>query len=249
MRLPLTALECERLRKLGAIAAHAVEATARTIEMGQTEAEIAGQLAHRLIRHEVHPLSLRAVADGRGLAYRHWQFGDNALRRWCFISTIVSRWGLCCGVTRSVVFGSPPDEMVMPFQQAGMLEATGMFFSQAGWPLATVWQKVRRIYDKQGVGEEWQSADQADVVGYLASEVQLFPASEFTLLPRMAVHWHPSVGPAQMGDTILVSEEGPELLTNANDWPMLCVTVKGRPVYVPDILIREVGAPAAATAS
>jgi Xaa-Pro aminopeptidase len=244
LRLPLTALECERLRKLGAIAAHAVEATARNIEPGQTEADVAGQLANRLIKHEVHPLNLRAVADGRGLAYRHWQFGDNAIRKWCYISAIVSRWGLCCGVTRSVAFGSPPDDMVVAFQQAGILQATGMFFSQPGWPLSTVWQKVRRIYDKQGIGEEWQLADQADVVGYVASEVQLFPESEFTLLPRMPVHWHPSVGPAQIGDTILVSEEGPELLTKATDWPLLYVTVKGKPVYVPDLLVREASAPA-----
>ena len=249
LRLPLSALECERLRKLAAIAAHAVEATARNIEPGQTEADIAGHLANRLIKHEVRPLSLRAVADGRGSAYRHWQFGDNVLKKWCFISAIVSRWGLYCGVTRTVVFGSPPDDMVTAFQQAGILQATGMFFSQPGWPLSTVWQKVRRIYDKLDVGEEWQLADQADVVGYGASEVQLFPASEFTLLPRMPVHWHPSVGPAQMGDTILVSEEGPELLTTATDWPMLYVTVKGQPVYVPDILVREASAPAATSAA
>ncbi len=239
LRLPLTALECERLRKLGAIAAHAVEATARHIEPGQTEADIAGQLANRLIRHEVHPLALRAVADGRGRAYRHWNFGDNALRRWCFISATVSRWGLCCGVTRTVVFGSPPPDMVVPFQQAGMLAATGMFFSQTGWPLSMVWQKVRRIYDKQGIGEEWQVADQADVTGYLASEVPLIPASEFTLLPRMPLHWHPSVGPAQVGDTILVSDDGCELITKATDWPTLYVTVKGKPMYLPDLLVRE----------
>ena len=94
LRLPLTALECERLRKLGGIVAHAVEATARHIEPGQTEADIAGQIANRLIRHEVQPVELRAVADGRGRAYRHWSYSDNALRRWCFISATVSRWGL-----------------------------------------------------------------------------------------------------------------------------------------------------------
>ena len=159
----------------------------------------------------------------------------------------MSRWGLCCGVTRSVAFGRPPDDMIIAFQQAGMLEATGTFFSHPGWSLSSVWQRVRRIYDKQGVGEEWQSADQADVVGYLSSEIQLVPTSEFTLLPRMAVHWHPSVGPAQMGDTILVSEEGSELLTKANDWPMLVVTVKGKPVTVPDLLVREASAVAATT--
>lgn len=243
LRLPLTAFECERLRKLGAITAHAVEATVRHAEPGQTEADIAGQLAHRLMRHEVHPAWLRACADGRGQSYRHWSCGDNPLRRYCFVSATASRWGLCCSVTRSFVFGSPPEEFVTAFHQAGMLEATGVFFSQAGLPLSTVWQKVRRIYDKQGLGEEWQFSDQAELVGYLPSEVQLVPASSFTLVPRMAVHWHPSVGPAQTGDTILVGEQGFELLTPATDWPMLSVTVKGQPVQLPDMLVREPGAP------
>jgi len=239
LRFRLTALECERLRKLGAIATHAVEATARHVQPGQTEAEIAGQLANRLVRHEVQPIRLRTVADGRGTAYRHWNFGDNVLRRWCFISATVCRWGLCCSVTRSVAVGSPPDDLMVAFQQAGMLEATGIFFSQVGWPLSTIWQKVHRIYEKQGISEEWQAADQADVIGYRPSEVELVPSSGFILLPRMAVHWHPTVGPAQVGDTILVGEEGHELVTPPTDWPMLFVTVKGKPVHLPDILVRE----------
>jgi len=245
LRLPLTALECERLRKLGAIAAHAVEATARHLEPGQTEADIAGQLANRLIRHEVHPVRLRAVADGRGQNYRHWNFGDQPLRHWCFLSATVSRWGLYCAVTRSVVFGSPPDELLIAFQQAGMLEATGVFFSQAGLPLSTVWQKVHRIYEKQDIAEEWQASDQAEVVGYSPSEVQLVPSSEFVLLPRMAVYWHPTVGATQTGDTLLVNESGFELLTPVTDWPTLSVTVKGKPVKLADILVREARPPQA----
>ncbi|MGE5192279.1 MAG: M24 family metallopeptidase [Deltaproteobacteria bacterium] len=239
LRLPLTALECERLRKLGTTVAHAVEATARHIEPGQTESDIAGQLANRLIRHEAQPLRLRAVADGRGLAYRHWNFGSQPLHRWCFLSATVIRWGLCCTATRSVVFGSPPNELLIAFQQAGMLEATGMFFSQAGLPLSIVWQKVHRIYEKQGIAEEWQVADQADVAGYRPSEVQLVPSLAFTLMPRMAVHWHPTVGPAQVGDTVLVNDEGYELITPPTDWPTLNVSVKGMTVHLPDILVRE----------
>jgi len=182
---------------------------------------------------------LRAVADGRGMTYRHWNFGDQPLRQWCFLSATVSRWGLYCGVTRSVVFGSPPDGLLVAFQQAGMLEATGTFFSQAGLPLSTVWQKVHRIYEKQGIGDEWQASDQADVVGYSPSEVQLVPTSGFVLLPRMAVHWHPTVGSAQAGDTLLVSDAGFETVTPATDWPTLSVTVKGKPVNLADILVRE----------
>ena len=72
-----------------------------------------------------------------------------------------------------------------------------------------------------------------------ASEVPLYPTSEFRLLPRMPVFWHPSVGQAQVGDTILVNEDAFELITKGTDWPTLCVTVKGRPIELADLLIRE----------
>ena len=100
-----------------------------------------------------------------------------------------------------------------------------MFFTQAGSRLSTVWQKVRRIYEKVGHVDEWQLADQADVIGYLPAEVQLVPTSEFELRPGMAMHWHPSIGPVQMGDTLLVREQGEELLTKPVDWPMLGLTI------------------------
>ena len=55
----------------------------------------------------------------------------------------------------------------------------------------------------------------------------------------MPVHWHPSVGSAQVGDTILVTDDGCEVVTKATDWPTLYVTVKGKPMYLPDLLVRE----------
>jgi hypothetical protein len=54
----------------------------------------------------------------------------------------------------------------------------------------------------------------------------------------MALYWHPSVRGAQVGDTILVGESEPELLTRPVDWPRMNVTVKGQPVVLPDLLIR-----------
>jgi Xaa-Pro aminopeptidase len=241
LRLPLQPVERERLRQLGALVAHAVEATARHVEIGQTEAEIAGQLAHRLVKHEVQPLWSRTIADGRGAAYRHWTAGSSTLKRWCIIGAVGSCWGLCCACTRTVVLGSPPTELTSSYHQVAMLAATGMFFSQSGSTLATVWQKVRRIYDKLGHPNEWQLSDQADVIGYQPSEVPLTPTCEFLLHSGMPVHWHPSVGPVQVADTILVRDEGNELLTHPVDWPLLTITVKGQPVQLPDLLIREAG--------
>lgn len=239
LRLPLTPLECERLRELGSLVAHAVEATARSVELGQTEAEIAGHLSHRLLRHSVQPVCMQVAADGRAAAYRHWNFGEQPLARWCTIGAVGSRWGLCCAATRTIVLGSPPVEVVAAFQQAVLIAATGAFFSQAGSTFGDAWLKVRRIYEKLGIADEWLLADQAHVIGYEPCEHTLVPGSEFLLRPRVAVHWHPSVGPVRIGDTVLVGEAGCEMLTRPVDWPFVHTTVKGQPVQLPDLLVRE----------
>ena len=64
LRIPFTSVECRRLRELGPQLAHAVEATGRNCEVGQTEAEIAGEVAHRLIRHRILPERIQVCAMG-----------------------------------------------------------------------------------------------------------------------------------------------------------------------------------------
>ena len=49
LRSPLTSLERQRLRELGRTLALAVEATCRNFDRGETEADVAGHLAHRLV--------------------------------------------------------------------------------------------------------------------------------------------------------------------------------------------------------
>ena len=239
LRLPLEPVECRRMRQLGALVAHAVEATARHVELGQSESEIAGQLAHRLVKHEVQPLWSRTIADGRAAAYRHWTAGDWKLARWCTIAGVGSRWGLCCACARTVVLGSPPEELVSAFQKSAMLAATGMFFSVPGTRLSAVWQKVHRIYEKLEHVDEWQQSDQAEVIAYAPREVPLVPGSDFELKSGTPIHWHPSIAPVLMGDTLLVRDPANELLTTAVDWPMLSLTVKGCAMQLPDLLVRE----------
>lgn len=243
-RIRLAPIECGRFRALGRLVAHAVEATARNIAPGQTEAEIAGHLAHRMIKQEVFPLGLKVLADGRAKQYRHWTYQNTPVRRWCTIAAAGIQKGLSCAVARTVCFGNPSDELSSAFQKSSMLAATGMFFSQVGSPLTVVWDKVRRIYEKVGHAEEWQLCEQADVIGYQLREMALLPKNDFVIAPRMGIYWHPSVGPCQAGDTILTTEQGPELITPAEQWPTFRVAVKGNAIVMPDILCREAVEPA-----
>ena len=243
MRLPLTDFECRRLHEVGRGVAHAVEATCRQLDAGRTEADIAGELAHRLLRRRILPERLQVAGDGRNRRYRHWTFGAERVERYCVVSAVGRQHGLLAAATRTVSFGEPPREIRDGHNRALLMQATGMFFSQRDWELFEVWDRVERIYDKFNYPNEWRLAEQAEVVGYNLCEAPLLPKSEFRLAAGMAVFWHPSVGPAVIADTILVGENGFELLTPMEQWPRVTVTVKGTPIPRPSILERDTSDP------
>ena len=239
LRLKLTSLERARMRIVGRHVAHAVEATARTLEIGQTEAEIAGQLSHRLIHRQVTPVQLQVMADGRGDRHRHWSYGGDPLRKWCVISAIGSRWGVCVAATRTVCFGQPPQDVLEAFQSAAMVEATGIFFSRPDTPMSKLFARVSRIYEKFGHDRQWRLCDQGEIIGYEPCDLPISPTTHVPLAANMAVHWHPTIGPAKLGDTILIAENGYEPLRPTEGWPQLGVAVKGVSIECPDLLIRE----------
>jgi Xaa-Pro aminopeptidase len=238
LRLPLRPLECERLRELGLTVAHAVEATARNFDQGASEIEIAAHLSHRLLRHKVFPERLQVCGDGISQRFRHWTPSNDPVERFCSLTAVGRREGLCVAVTRMVCFGEIPSELHDAYQLSLMTQATGMYFSQAGWKVNETWKRVARIYEKFGRAEEWELADQAEVIGYLPCEMRLTPDCTETLRPGMPMFWHPTVGPACIGDTVLVGQNGHEVITPTSSWPIVKVDVKGVPILRPDILRR-----------
>lgn len=237
MRLPLPAYDIQRARNAGRLVAHAVEATARSLTSGREESEVAGELAHRMMKHGMQPHRIQVIGDGRGQRYRHWSHSQTPIHKYCTISAIGCYQGLHVGAARTVCFGDPPADLLKAYEQTAFVAATGMFFSQEGWELFEVWNRVQRIYEKTGVPDEWRLADQADVAEYEYGGIPLMPTSEFKLAPGTPMFWHPSVGPVLMGDSILITEGGVEILTPARDWPVVPVSVKGTEVDVPGILM------------
>ena len=212
MRLPLSPYDFDPLRHAGRVLTHAIEATARAFSRGRTEAEIAGEVSHRLIKHGV-------------------------VQRYCTISAVGRYRGLHVGAARTVSLGDPPSDLLQAFEPAALIAATGMYFSQPEWELFEVWNRVRRLYEKTGVGSEWQQADQADVVEYEFGSIPLMPSSEFRLTSGVPIFWHPSVGPALMGDTVLVNATGTEIVTSTGEWPTVPISVKGVNIKIPGILV------------
>ena len=238
-RRELGEAEIVALRGLARIVTHAVEATARNFACGETEAEVAGQVAHRLLRHQARPVGIQVLADGQGRRYRDWKNSDGRIDRYCTISAVARRSGLHCGVSRTVSLGQPPSALVEAHQTAALVAATAFFFSQAGWEAKQTWKRIQRIYEKYGAAEEWRCATQGEVIGYEPLEVTLSPRTDFQISSGTPIFWHPSVRVASIGETVLVHADRTEVLTKPEDWPQLSVNVKRTSVQIPDVLCRE----------
>lgn len=237
LRLPLAEREKKAIRLLGRELAHAVEATARGCRLGDTEAEIAAELAHRLVKRQIVPVRMQVCADGRFRRYPHYPYGGERVDSSCVIAAVGRRNGLHVACCRAVLFGEDPG-FRESLHKATLMQTTGLYFSRAGEKLSDVWAKVRRIYEKFGAPDEWQLADQGEVTGYSLCEARVVPTSDFLLAADMPVHWHPAVGPALTGDTVLVRDGTPELLTPGDGWPQITVNVKGEAIPRPDVLMR-----------
>ena len=237
LRQPLTDLEVDRIRRLSKVLVHAVETSASHIRSGVSEASVAGELSHRLIRRTVTPVRIQVCADGRNIRYRHWSYGEDPIESYATVSCVAKRWGLHVAVSRTVCLNQVPEELWEAHKKAVLMHATGMYFSRTGCKLKDVWPKVRRIYDKFGMPTEWQLADQAEIIGYRAMEHQLTPDSEYELQAPSAMYWHPGIGAALPGDTILIMPGGCEIVTKSSAWPQLRVQVKGHDVSCCGLLL------------
>ena len=239
LRLTLTNLELQRLKQLCRVLVHAVEVTCGQLQPGVTEAAVAGELSHRLIRRTVTPVRIQVCADGRNQRYRRWSFGEDQVAQYVSVSCTARRWGLHAAVSRTVCFDAPPAELAAAHQKAALVHATATHFSRAGETPASVWPRVRRIYEKFGIADEWMLADQADLLGYRPSEHQFTPTSELLLQPGMAVFCHPTVQSAMPGDTLAIGSANAEILSKSTVWPELRIQVRGCELACPAILSIE----------
>ena len=238
LRRRLTGLERQRLRELGRTLTLAVEATCRNFDRGEREADVAGHLAHRLMREGVVPVDLRVASDDRLGRFRQPTFKASPILKRATIAVTGRRHGLCASVTRTVAFGPIDREHKAHHSLATMVDATCIFFSRPGEVISEVFRRAKRIYEKFDHPHEWTLDYQGNVVGYSPREIVLRPDSGLELESDMALAWSPSVGSARTEDTVVIDSRGYEVVTAPQDWPTIDVAVKGFIIPRPNVLER-----------
>jgi Xaa-Pro aminopeptidase len=237
-RRVLTGYELACCYALGQIVSHALEATSRTMNPGETERELAGQLSHRLIHRGAFPLMIGVAADGRSRLYRHFSFTSMPVQQFCVLTATARKYGQCVTASRSLSFGPPDAVFRQEHDAACKVSAT---YLASTWPDGRpreILQVGRRVYQLTGFEQEWLLSPQGYLTGRGPVEMALTPATEDLFVPGMAVTWRASVGAALSCDTFLVTDQGPRLATPTEVWPLKRIRIQGADFVRPDLLQR-----------
>jgi hypothetical protein len=226
------------LSELGQIVAHAVEATARNLIWGDSEEEIAGHLAHRLLRHGATPVALQVTGDGQG-EFRRRDFGPQAVEQSCVLQATVRKFGLHATVSRTVS-RSPLDEARRAeFDTALRMRTSHLVNSRAGERVTAALEAGRNMLRPTPFEHEWWTTPPLMLTGREPSE-GVFPMNATDRwTPGWAAVWQERIGGAAVVDTYLLGPDGWRLLTPTDDdWPVRRAVLPDREFNYADVLVR-----------
>jgi antitoxin VapB len=237
LRANLNLEEGKRFRILGQLCAQAMDATARSVHPGHTEYEIAGLLAAEAETRGVEAIVNLIAVDERIFNFRHPLPTDKKLDHYVMMVLCGRRGGLVCSLTRFVYFGKLPDEIRRKKEAVAYVDASLIAATRPGSTLGKVFKIAQEAYAAVGYADEWQLHHQGGPAGYEPREYVATPDSKDTVIAGQVYAWNPSITGSKSEDSVLIGEDGFEVLSTIPNWPMVKVDVAGQIIERPDILI------------
>ena len=235
LRQPLTEADVSTYRALGRETAAAVESVCRELDPGDTEREVASALRVTCSASGIElPVVLVGGAE-RARRHRHYEPTTAGLGDYALVSVTAQRGGLHASLTRTVVFDAP-DWLEERHRAAARVEATALAATRdaalEGGTAGDVFAAVQDAYDAVGWDGEWRNHHQGGAAGYAGREWIAAPGHDGPVTAPMAYAWNPTVEGAKSEDTVLVTDDGFEVLTRTGDWPTTTVSAHGYDVTV-----------------
>ncbi|MFW5943149.1 MAG: M24 family metallopeptidase [Chloroflexota bacterium] len=240
LRAELTPQEGQRFRELGRLCAEAMDEAAQAVRPGMSEHEIAALLAAAAQKRGVWPTVVLIAGDERIFRFRHPLPTEKKLARYAMLILCGRRHGLVCSLTRFVHFGPLPDDVARKARAVAAVDAALIQATRPGRRAGDVFQAGVEAYAANGYRDEWQKHHQGGPAGYEPREYLVTADSEEQIIAGQVYAWNPSITGTKSEDTILVGNEGNEVLTAIDGWPTLEVDAgDGQTLSRPAILQRD----------
>jgi antitoxin VapB len=147
------------------------------------------------------------------------------------------KYGLVCSLTRLVYFGPLPDELQRKSEAVAQIDAAFITATRPGKSLRQVFEQAQAKYAEVGFADEWQLHHQGGPASYNPREAIATPTTEFIIAAGQAYAWNPSITGTKSEDTILVNEDGFDIMSEIPGWPSFSIEVDG--VHIPRPAILE----------
>ena len=239
-RRRLTRFEEEQLLLLGHALAHALEATARNINQGDTEAEIAGHLAHRLYKRGLEPSAVQIAADDRPRVNRRPGISMAPAQSRCLLQATATRHGLFATASRTVVFGSIDPAIRQEYDDAARLSAYWLSSVKAGDRPSTLVDIEQQMFKNAALEHEWRLAAPGWWTGRAPAEAAFTRNGSAKFLEGNAVVMRAQIGGCVLADTFVLRPTGWAPMTAIEEWPVRRYALQGAKIDRPDLLLRAV---------
>lgn len=237
LRTNLLPGEQTRYADLSQGCAQAMNAAIRQVKPGQSEYEIAALLSAETQKRGILPIVNLIATDGRIFRHRHPLPTAKQMDKYAMLVLCGRKYGLVCSLTRLVHFGPLPDEIKRKAEAVAEVDATFIYETQPGVKLNEILAKAQKKYAQTGYPDEWRLHHQGGPASYSPRETIATPTNEFVVTAGQVHAWNPSITGTKSEDTILIKEDGFEILSEIEGWPTVPVRIKDKVIPRPGILV------------
>jgi len=237
LRWALVPEEIERYRETGALAEEALRAAAMAARPGWTEHRIAAGVAEQVQKRGMEPIVILIACDDRTRTWRHPLPTENRLRDIAMLVLCARKGGLIASLTRLVKFSPVDGELARKHKAVCEVDAALITASKVGRSFGSVFQEGVACYKNTGFPDEWQLHHQGGPTGYAPREFLATAHVDEPIVANQAIAWNPSIAGTKSEDTIIVGDDGFEIITAPKQWPTVTVEAGGVAVERADILV------------
>jgi antitoxin VapB len=238
LRSVLQTEEVARLRRVSAIAAEIMDAVIRSVRPGMTEHEVAARLAAACRQHGGNAVVNLIASDERIYQYRHPLPTNKTIQQYVMAVLCLRLEGLIPAITRLAHFGPLPEELRAKALAVAQVDARLILGTRTGCTMNDMFTLVKQAYQDVGYPEAIEEHHQGGTLAYMPREIIANPGDNTPIEQNQAFAWNPSVRGVKSEDTIILSADGPEVITTVQGWPTWTMTVDGQNIARPAILER-----------
>lgn len=238
LRWDLLPEEQKRYMETGICASKILEKVAFSVKPGDAEIEVSRMIKKISAEYDFYPFVNLVASDERAYKYRHPLPTEKPIKKYVLLAVSGHKYGLMTSLTRLVCFGEIPEDLRERHQAVLKVDVAFIDATKPGRKVKDIFEEGKKAYKEVGFGNEWHYHHQGGMTGYNSREFRATSYSDVTVAVNQAYAWNPSIAGTKSEDTILITEDGAEIITKTLEYSLTEIEFRGVSMLRPDILVR-----------